>query len=375
MACILIWLEGGPPTMDMWDLKPRSRYQGPFRAIETAGDGQICEHLPRTAKVMDKLSIVRSMSTRDGDHDQAKYYMLTSFMPYSSVVHPSFGAVVSHALASRREDLQLPGFVSINGECGGAGFLGLEHEPFVVNADGAFWRTMKPTVSSEQLEQRQPLLDLVDETFQQERGETLTHQVAAQRKLLRMATSEQLSAFRVDDEELRVRAAFGHNEFGRGLIMARRLVQQGVPFVSVTFPHSFDIQRDMYRMLRHQHFPKLDQGVAALVEDLNERGLWEDTVLVITGDSGRVHRGHDRSIRWPRSWSLVIGGGGLKGGIAVGATDAQGTRVVTQPFSPSDLWATVAHALGIPLDTIHVAPNGRPFPIANGGSPISALIE
>ena len=389
-ACILVWLGGGAPTIDMWDLKPNSKNGGDFKPISTAGDLQISEHLPEVAKVMDKLSVVRSMSTREADHSRGTYYMHTAYVPNPTVVHPGFGSVVSYELGSKRKDLEIPSFISIGGGGMSPGFLGMTHAPFVVDARGNIQNADLDGMNPARLKHRLDMLGAVEESFiKTDRGDVGQAHKEVYQKAVNLMISKQMEAFRVETEDPKVREAYAANGtgmgggmmaggggFGDSLIMARRLVEVGVPFVEVRFPGSWDLHNNVFQTLSTQRLPVLDKGIAALTRDLESRGMLDDTCIVVMGEFGRTPRINQNVGRdhWASSWSLLVGGGGLKGGQAVGSTDDDGVRITSQSYLPGDLWATVAHALRVPLDTVHRSKNGRPMRIANGGTPIAELI-
>jgi len=375
-ACILMWLGGGPPTIDMWDLKPNSKNGGEFKPISTKGDLQISEHMPKMAMMMDELSVVRSMSTREADHTRGRYYMHTTFVPNPTVTHPTFGSVVSYELSKKRQNLEIPSFISIGGASGSPGFLGMSHAPFVVDSNGRIRNANMDSVSPGRLDQRLKMLSVIENNFiNSRRGELPQAHRDVYGKAVNLMTSEQMKAFQVSAEPAEMQEAYGNNNFGRGLLMARRLVENGVPFVEVNMG-GWDLHNGVFNTLRDQRLPILDRGIAALTNDLKQRGLLEHTVLVCMGEFGRTPRinanvGRDH---WAASWSVMIGGGGLQGGVAVGATDEDGVRVVDKAYLPGDIWATVANALGIPLDTVYTSKRGRPMKLANGGTPIKELV-
>lgn len=376
-AAILIWLGGGAPTIDMWDLKPGSKNGGEFRPISTAGDLQISEHLPQTATVMDTLSVVRSMSTREADHQRGTYYMHTSFVPNPTVVHPTFGSVVSHELGTQRRELEIPAFVSIGGGSMSPGFLGMTHAPFVVDNQGRIQNAEMQGMDQNRLGDRLEILGAIEDGFiRTDRGDVGQAHKDVYQKAVNLMTSEQMRAFNASEEDMATREGYGNTPFGNSLIMARRLVETGVPFVEVRFPGGWDLHQNVFTTLQTQRLPMLDSGLYGLVTDLKQRGMLDDTVIVCMGEFGRTPRinanvGRDH---WATSWSVAIGGGGLQGGIAVGATDADGVRVTTESYLPGDIWATVAHALRIPLNTVHTSKRGRPMRLANGGTPVQSLI-
>ncbi len=376
-AAILMWMGGGPPTIDIWDLKPGSKNGGEFQPIDTAAPGvKISEHMPKTAQVMDKLSLVRSMSTREADHGRGRYYMHTGYVPNPTIVHPTFGSVVSNELGTKRENLEIPAFVSIGGNSGSPGFMGMRHAPFVVNADGRIRNASMGDVSRDRLRQRLGMLGVIEDNFiQSNRGDSPQAHKDIYQGAVNLMTSRQMEAFQVNKEPAEMVEKYGANNFGRGLLMARRLVETGVPFVEVNLG-GWDLHNNVFNTLRDQRLPVLDTGIAALTDDLTQRGMIDDVVLIWMGEFGRTPRinggvGRDH---WAASWSVMLGGGGLNNGQAVGQTDRDGVSVVGKSYLPGDIWATVAYALGIPMDTVFTSKRGRPMKIANGGTPIKELV-
>ena len=376
-ACILMWMGGGPPTIDIWDLKPGSKNGGEFKPIKTAAPGvEISEHMPKTAKVMNNLSIVRSMSTREADHGRGRYFMHTAYVPNPTVVHPTFGSVVSHELGSKRPELEIPSFISIDGGSESPGFLGMINAPFTVDSNGNIRNADVGGVDANRLNSRFAMLDVIESGFiGSKRGEAPQSHKDIYKRALNLMTSSQMKAFKVMDEDAAVREKYGNNAFGRGCLMARRLVESGVPFIEVNLG-GWDLHANVFDTLQNQRLPVLDQAIGALTEDLVQRGMIDDVVLVWMGEFARTPRINQDTGRdhWANSWSVMIGGGGLKNGQAVGATDKDGLSVEGQAYLPGDIWATVAHALGIPLDTVYTSKNGRPMKIANSGTPIKQLI-
>lgn len=375
-ACILVWLSGGPPTIDMWDLKPGSKNGGEFKPISTKGDIQISEHLPKIAQQMDNLSVIRSMSTREADHTRGRYYMHTTYVPNPTVIHPSFGSVVSHELGAKRKYLEIPSFVSVGGGSGSSGFLGMTHAPFVVDSNGNIRNVDRGTSGQNRLQQRLAMWNVVEEGFiRSDRGDLPQAHKDVYGKAVNLMTSKQMEAFQVASEDPKTQEAYGNNNFGRGLLMARRLVETGVPFIEVNLG-GWDLHQDVFNTLSGQRLPMLDQGIAALTEDLKQRGMLKDTVIVCMGEFGRTPRINANTGRdhWAASWSAMIGGGGLNGGVAVGETDKDGTAILGKSYLPGDIWATVCKALNIPLNIVHTSKRGRPMKIANGGQPIEELV-
>jgi hypothetical protein len=370
-SAILLWMGGGPSTMDIWDLKPKAPTGGPFRPISTTGDVQICEHMPKMAKQMHNMAIIRSMSTREADHMRGRYYMHTGYVPNPSIEHPSYGAVLSNQLD--RDFLEIPQFVSVGGGSMGAGFLGAQYNPFSVNSDGRI-RNLDMKVD-DRLIQRAYALDLIESNFiNQKRGSLAKDHQSVLKKAFNLLTSEQMEAFKVEGEAEAVKERYGDNGFGKGCLMARRLVEVGVPFIEVNLG-GWDNHQNIHPTLRDNKLPILDQAMSALTEDLEQRELLEDTAIIWMGEFSRTPRinGNAGRDHWARSWSVVVGGAGMNGGIAVGATNDDGTKVITDPYSSQDVMASVCKALGIPLSTTFTSNSGRPMKIANSGKIIKEL--
>lgn len=372
-SAILLWMGGGPSTLDIWDLKPGASTGGPFRPIATTGDVEICEHMPMMAQQMDKMSIVRSMSTREADHQRGRYYMHTGYVPNPNMLHPSYGSVISHQLAGERE-LDLPPFVSVGGGSEGPGFLGMAWAPFSVDSNGNV-RNLNMNMSPDRLTQRMQALRLIESGFIDEnRGQSAVEHAKVIQKTLNLMTSQQMSAFRVDQDSPQVIERYGDNNFGRGCLMARRLVESGVPFVEVNLG-GWDNHQNIFPTLENQRLPVLDRAMSALIEDLSARGMLEDTAVLWMGEFGRTPRinGNTGRDHWARSWSVVAGGAGIQGGRAIGQTNEDGTRVEGPSWTSEDLMASVCKAMGISLDTTFTSNSGRPMKIANSGKVIEEL--
>ncbi|MCH2599298.1 MAG: DUF1501 domain-containing protein [Pirellulaceae bacterium] len=375
-SAILLWMGGGPSTMDIWDLKPGAPTGGPFRPIATSGDQQISEHMPLMAKQMHNMSIIRSMSTREADHGRGRYYMHTGYVPNPNIEHPSYGAVLSHQLSHQRPELEIPPFVTVGGGSVGPGFLGMAWAPFSVNSNGQV-RNLQMGLEDQRLYQRMYALDLIESGFiNQRRGSAASDHQKILKKTLNLMTSSQMDAFKVAGEPEDVKERYGNTNFGRGCLMARRLVEQGVPFIEVGLG-GWDNHQNIHATLRDTKLPELDQAMSALVEDLEQRELLQDTAIIWMGEFSRTPRinGNAGRDHWARSWSVVVGGGGLNGGLAIGETNSDGTRVETEPYTSQDVMASVCKGLGISLQTTFTSQNGRPMKIANSGKIIKELFS
>jgi len=373
-SAILLWMGGGPSTMDIWDLKPGSRNGGEFRPISTSGDVQISEHMPMMARNMDKMAIVRSMSTREADHDRGRYYMHTGYAPNPNIEYPSYGSVIAHELSAQRPELEVPPFVAVGGDSVGPGFLGMGWAPFSVSSNGQV-RNLDLNMDVNRMTARKlALMQLENQYLQNEnRGLAVQEHLQVIDKTFKLMSSPQMAAFKIADETPAVRERYGDNGFGNGCLMARRLVEVGVPFVEVSLG-GWDNHQDIFPTLRDR-LPVLDRAMSALVEDLDQRGLLQDTAIIWMGEFSRTPNinGNAGRDHWARSWSTVVGGAGIKGGIAVGKTNADGTEVETEPYSSEDLMASVCQALGISLETTFTSRSGRPMKIANSGRIIRDL--
>ncbi len=375
-GAILVWLGGGASTLDMWDLKPGAATGGPFRPMASSGPAPICEHLPLIAQRMHQLSLVRSMSTREADHGRGRYYLHTGYPPDRTVQHPSYGSLVAHELALQQTDvdLKLPPFISIGGVSEGPGFLGMSYAPFVVSPTGQV-SDLDLEVDVQRFRQRVEALQAVEEGFiGQQRGPAAEDHAKILARALDLITTSQREAFQIEREPAAALQRYGDNNLGRSCLMARRLIEAGVPFVEVDYG-GWDHHANIFASLQNDKLPALDRALSGLVEDLVQRGMWEHTAVICLGEFGRTPRINANGGRdhWARCWSVVVGGAGFTGGRVIGQTNADGTQIEGDSYSAEDLMASVCHALGIPLEKTFKTPSGRPMKIANGGQAIAGL--
>ena len=393
-ACIMLFMNAGPPTIDIWDLKPGAPTGGPFKEIETSAPGvKISEHMPMMAKQMHNAAILRSMSTREADHNRGRYYMHTGYVPNPSVEHPSYGSVV--AKECQNPGVDIPPFVSIGNGAFGPGFLGASYAPFVVDSNGDV-RNLRMDMQPERLAQRLNMLKQVEDGFAASaRGDAPVEHKKVIDRTVALMTSDQMKAFKIDDEPEEIKQRYGavapaggaapaqgmmrrNTTFGRSCLVARRLVERGVPFVEVEMG-GWDLHANTHDTLKNNLLPVLDQGMSALIEDLAQRGMLENTSVIWMGDFGRTPRINARAGRdhWARCWSTIVAGGGTKGGQAVGATNEDGTAVAdnAEPIKSEDMMASVLKGLGISLETTYTSKNNRPMKIANSGKVIKELFS
>ena len=375
-ACILLWMNGGPSHLETFDPKPGAASGGPTRAIKTNVPGiEISQNLPRLAEQANRLAIIRGMTSREGNHARAQYLMHTGYAPNGSISHPSMGSWVSAELGDPK--LDLPHFVSISGPSIGAGFLGVQHGPFVVQnpqlppQNVAYARN----VDTERFQLRTQALDILENQFQ---AETRDPKVKGRRdvygKAMQMMHSPRLKAFDLNEEPAALKAAYGDTNFGRGCLMARRLVESGVKFVEVVLD-GWDTHQDNFNRVA-RNCGTFDPAMAALIKDLADRKLLDSTLVVWMGEFGRTPRinGTEGRDHYPQAWNAVLAGGGVRPGIVHGQTDSDGAKVVDKPVAVPDFFATVATVLGMNPDRSVMTPVGRPISITEKGSPVKDLI-
>jgi hypothetical protein len=300
--------------------------------------------------------------------------MHTGFVPNPSIEHPSYGSVVSHELSKFVPELEIPAFVSVGGSSIGPGFLGMTYAPFVVDSNGNI-RDLNGSIDQNRVMERLQMLEAIEDNFiSQKRGNIAIEHKKVVDKTVKLMTSRQMDAFKVSKEPQEIRDKYGNTGFGRGCLMARRLVETGVPFIEVDLG-GWDNHSDIFPTLQNQKLPELDKSMSALIDDLNNRGLLDTTAIVWMGEFGRTPNINGNSGRdhWARSWSAVVGGAGFKRGVVVGETSQDGKEVVSESYSSEDLMASILKSVGISLETTFTSKNGRPMKIANSGRVIKEL--
>jgi hypothetical protein len=408
-SCILLWMNGGPSQMDTFDLKPGTDNGGPFKEIDTSVPGiKISEHLPKIARHMDRMAIIRSMQTREADHGRATYQMRTGHVPGGPVQYPTLGSLFSKEL--EEPGAELPSFVSIapyrffSPAAYGPGFLGPRYAPLVV---GEGQQALIPIpgqrqqsnyedalkvqdidlpqgVSADRADARLKLLEEMQNDFLEKRSSisSQSHKSAYQRAVTLMHSAA-TRAFTLDEEPKELRDRYGRNLFGQGCLLARRLVERGVPFVEVslatvgnlalgwdTHVNNFDGVKQLSAVL--------DPAWATLMDDLKDKGLLDSTLIVWMGEFGRTpklngNRGRDH---WANSWSTVLAGGGIKGGQVIGKTSDDGMEVKDRPVGTEDFLATIALALGIDIKKQNESNVGRPIRIVEPtAKPITEVLS
>ncbi|WP_254512162.1 DUF1501 domain-containing protein [Anatilimnocola floriformis] len=374
-ACILLWMQGGPSQFETFSPKPNHANGGETKAISTAVPGiEIAAALPETAKVMNDLCLIRSMNSREGAHPRATYLMHTGYLPTASVKYPTLGSIVAHEV--NHQAGELPSFVRIGGGRFGdsAGLLGVDFDPFMMaSANRAPDNTALPT-SSSRFQRRLNLLGKLEADYAANGGE---QEVADHKKVYerasKMILSPQMKAFDIDKESSSVRKLYGDSEFGKGCLLARRLVQAGVTFIEVSLGN-WDTHFDNFEKTTSL-CGQLDKPFAALIQDLKQQGMLDDTLVLWMGEFGRTPRVNPRTGRdhFPRAFNMALAGGGVKGGQVIGKTDKGGESVTDRPVNVSDMLRTVCYGLGIDADKENMSIIGRPIRIVDGGAPVKEV--
>ncbi len=389
-SVILIWQAGGPSHIDMYDLKPNApaEVRGEFKPIPTNVPGiQISEQLPAQSKVFDKLSVVRSAFHTNAGHGMGAQWMLTGYQPTIEVndnIYPSTGSVVAKLKGPNTPGLpayvNLPRVLSL----GKAAYLGASYNPFAPDAnpnEASFQvRNLKlpGRVDADRLERRKQLAGDLDnlrrdldtkgdmsglDTFYRDAMEMVTNTKAQQ-------------AFDVNHESVKLRDRYGRNDMGQCCLLARRLVEAGVTFVTIQAGGGWDTHSNNFSELKRKLLPQFDTAVAALVEDLCDRGLQDDVLVMAMGEFGRTPKINKDAGRdhWPGAMSVLYAGGGLKMGQAIGTTNALGEYPTSKPYTPGCVLSTMYHTLGIDHKHVFYDQAQRPMPVLNEGEPIKELI-
>jgi hypothetical protein len=397
-SCILIWMDGGPTHFETFDPKPEApvEIRGEFQPINTNVAGiQICEHLPQLASIANKYAIVRSVCHNQGNHGAGNHYMMTGAPPRIPVgcgafvsFHPSLGSV---AAKERPAPHGLPPYFSMPSmsRSGGPNFLGAKYAPFVVGGDpnNKHFRVrdveLPSGITDDRFGARRDLRHLVDRLPRFSDPATADPVVAVdeffQQGVELITTPEAQKAFDIQTESDATRDAYGRNSFGQRALLARRLVEAGVPFVTL-YDGGWDHHSDLFGALKTR-LPSWDQTVAALINDLDQRGLLETTMVIALGEFGRTPKistlpGQAKAGRdhWANAMSILFAGGGTPGGQVIGATDRQGHSACERILSPENFVSTVYLKMGIDPDKVYYTPSGRPTHLVSDPTPIKELM-
>ncbi len=385
---IFLYMSGGASHLDTFDPKPGAATQGDSKAIDTVVSGvKIARSLPQIAKHMDDIALIRGMSSKEGNHERARYLMHTGYAPTPTVVHAGFGSVISHELGLATAEL--PEFISINGPGARPGYIGVKHAPFAIQVQapaGGMDERQRPgaarkgsrgkrpvvqnltspsTVSPERRDERIGFLEKLNGRFSKDRTKAVGEaQTAMFERARRLMDSPKNTAFDVEGESEATIARYGKSRFGMGCLMARRLIDEGVKCVEVMMG-GWDTHDDGFNKVRALN-GQLDPAVSALLDDLKKSGKLAETLVVWVGDFGRTPRidtGRNGRGHYPRAWSTWMAGGGVQGGRVIGKTDARAETVVDGHVKPEDFYASIAHATGIDAAKTFYTGQGRPIQI------------
>jgi hypothetical protein len=390
-ACILIWLAGGPSHIDTFDPKPDAPkdVKGEFKPIDTSvPDLRISEVYPELAKVMNQVALIRSMTSPEADHDRAAHHLLTGYRPSPALVYPSYGSAVARARGFNNSTL--PPYVSIPDTpiFSSSGYLTPAYDPFATggdpNADGFRVRDLTPPdrLTLERLQRRRGMVKSLDEFSRDVPQTALTSsrdKFSAQAYEL-LTSNEALAAFKIGEEKPEVRGKYGRNPLGQAMLLARRLIERKVSFVTVNdrgqAQLGWDTHVGNFPTIKNTLAPPIDKGVSALLSDLSARGMLESTLVVMMGEFGRTPKINPNAGRdhHGRANSILLAGAGLPKGVVLGRTDAKGDSPVERPVTPSDLAATIYSILGIdPFTTRFETPDNQPIRLVDKGQVIKEL--
>ena len=373
-ACILLWMAGGPSPYETFSPIEAHQNGGSTRSIATSVPGiRIAENLPHIASRMDDFALIRSLTSREGNHNRASFLLHTGYLPTPTVKYPAFGAVAAQQLG--REEGDLPAYVRI-GSGGrlrvGGGLLGAQFDPFIHRSPNKPPGNTEPTTDRRRYQRRLSLQAQLQKDQKLPIGAREAHQ-STYDKASRMILSSEMQAFDLTSEADNVRSAYGDSDFGAGCLLARRLIESGVTFVEVNC-RGWDTHQDNFAKTR-QLTEQVDRPTAALIDDLKQRGLLESTLVVWMGEFGRTPKINARGGRdhYPRVFSAAIAGGGIGGGQVIGKVSEDGAEVADRPVSIPDLFQTFCRALVVDPESESISSLGRPIKVVEEGAPIEEL--
>ncbi len=394
-SVIFLFLEGGPSTIDMWDLKPDApaEIRGPYQPISTNVPGTLVgEHCPLTAQICDKFTMLRSHSHKDNGHDTGYHYCMTGYKAAfadgqaggtpNNLLFPSLGSIVSRELGPRGN---IPCYINLPDpmSAGGPGFYGPEHAPFVLETDPVQpdfeVRDLRlaPGVNSDRFERRRRMLSALEKSEGSPAGTNRPAVMSTYyEKAYQMITApDARKAFDITAESDKMRERYGNTSLGQCALLARRLVEAGSRFVGID-NGSWDTHFSQFPSLKEDLIPSADRAFSALVTDLDERGLLDSTLVIMMGEMGRTPMINNRAGRdhWSMTQTVLFAGGGVKPGQVIGATDKRCAYPTTDPYGVEDIICTLFHQLGVDTTKTYYTPLGRPVPICNGGKVIPGLV-
>lgn len=375
--CIYLYMAGGMSQIDTFDPKPGSKSQGPLKAVNSKADGvQLGELMSRTAEYMKHSVAVRGITSNQGAHEQAAYYMRTSYAPINTTRHPCLSSWSNYFQAKPNETL--PGGIMIGGggDHPGCGFLESKLSPLPVGDPNRGVTNIHPPkgVDLKEMRNRLDVLGALNQKFYKSYElKSMQGHEDMYLDAVKLMASKDIEAFDLNKEPGDVKAKYGDTYFGRACLLARRLVEKGVRFIDISHG-GWDTHDDNFARLKDTA-GALDMGLSALIGDLSSRGMLDDTLICVVSEFGRTPEINNTNGRdhFPKCFSAFLAGGGLKGGQAYGKTNNDGTEIVEGKIGIPDLNATIAYGLGLPIDKVITSPDGRPFTIAHKGKPVVDL--
>lgn len=370
----VIWLQmlGGMSHIDTFDPKSGSS-KGPSSPIKTKADFELSNYLPKLAGLGNKLTLIRSMTSKTGVHAAGQYVIRTAFEQRGTVKHPVLGAWAQKILGPSHKTL--PSSVCINrGPDHGNGFFGAAYSPLPLHDPDAGLQYAQSDTSSELLHKRLALLNKMDASFRDKFQDTnLKSYTEFYDDTLKLLTSSDLKAFKLDEEPSAQRDMYGQNKFGQGCLLARRLIEHGVRFVEVAY-NGWDMHNDIESGMEEKG-EVLDTAVAALIQDLESKGLLGSTLIVVCSEFGRTPKINSRSGRdhYPKVFSTMLAGGGVKGGYVHGSSDQEGKEVADKQTTIPDFHSTIGHAMGMDVDQVVMSGSGRPFTVGDKGKIVAEV--
>lgn len=373
-SIILLWMAGGPSQMETFDPKPNHENGGGTRVIQTAIPGvQIAEDWSQMAGVMNDVALIRSMTNKEGNHQRATYQMHTGYIPSGSVKHPSLGSCIAQQIAD--PDAELPSVVSI-GQTLGAGFLGVDYEPFNVNSPGSMPQNLASQHPPNRYTRRLGLLNQLEGEFAARGAQSQVRDHSQlYKKASKLVLSPQTKAFDLSEEPQDLQQAYGDSDFGRGCLLARRLVESGVTFVEVR-SNGWDTHQDNFAAVSGKA-SEVDPAAATLITDLKQRGLLDNTLVVWSGEFGRTPNVNARGGRdhFPRAFNSWMAGCGVRGGQVIGSTTRDGSAIEDRPIEVADFLRSICHSLNVDPGHENISPLGRPLKVVEGGEVIDELFS
>jgi hypothetical protein len=399
-SIIVLWMSGGPSQFETWSPLEGRENGGPTKALETAVKGiQYSENMKVCGSQAEHIALVRSVTSREGSHERGRYLLHTGYVPTGTVVHPSMGSITASELGVK--GLDLPSYIAIGGPSEGQGFLSPEFAPFMIDnpggggggkgpagkgpaarmgmdnsATGIQNLAYPPGVDKARFKERMAFLKEQESEFEKDHAtDEVTKHKSAYDKADRLMHTPLLEAFDLSKEKPELISAYGDSKFGKGCLLARRLVEKGVSFVEVNLG-GWDTHQDNFNKVA-TNCKALDPGMGTLIKDLHEKGMLKNTMVVWMGEFGRTPKVNGNSGRdhYPKAWSVAMAGGGIQGGRVIGSTDKDGVEVKDRPVTVPDLFATIWTAMGVDPKKKNTSPLGRPIALSDNGVPVKELLS